>query len=117
MEPASIARRRLGAWLLDGLLVLGVSGIPMTGVTLGLAYWLLRDGLFQGQSVGKKILGLRVVNDAGRNPYAASALRNALWLVPVVNLVFAVLGLYTLFHDPNGRHWGDRLADTRVVAA
>jgi uncharacterized RDD family membrane protein YckC len=44
-------------------------------------------------------------------------IRNLLWVIPVVNLLMGLTGLYALFTDPAGRHWGDRLADTRVVNA
>ncbi len=120
MDAAKLGRRRLGAWMIDGLLVLGLL-ILLPG-SLGflalIAYTLVRDGLFSGQSVGKRIVGLKVVSDVpGRGPYATSLVRNILWVIPVLDLVFAVTGLYALLHDPDGRHWGDRLAGTRVVPA
>ena len=34
-----------------------------------------------------------------------------------VNVLMGLAGLWTLMRDPVGRHWGDRLADTRVVNA
>ncbi len=37
--------------------------IPKAGFFAGLAYLLIGDGLFDGRSVGKKIIGLRVVSD------------------------------------------------------
>lgn len=117
MDAAAIARRRLGACGIDGLLILGLQLLaPAAGPVLGLAYLVLRDGFFGGQSVGKRVMGLKVISDEpGRNRYAVSAMRNALWIVPVLNLAFVVTGLYALLHDANGRHWGDRLASTRVV--
>ena len=62
-------------------------------------------------------LGLQVVARQGsaRATFLTSAIRNLLWIIPLVNLVMGVTGLYLLFHDGGGRHWGDRLADTRVV--
>ena len=120
MSAAELGRQRILAWLLDWLIVFGVS-LLVGGLAwgLGAAYILLRDGLFEGQSVGKRILGLRVVRDPGEKPvgFAESALRNVLWILPVVNVVMGLTGLHYLVHDPSGRHWGDRLANTRVVAA
>jgi hypothetical protein len=46
-----------------------------------------------------------------------SAVRNVLWVIPVVNVVLGFTGLHDLVHDPRGRHWGDRLANTQVVKA
>ena len=43
--------------------------------------------------------------------------RNVLWVLVPVNVVMACTGIYYLSSDRAGRHWGDRLADTRVVPA
>lgn len=117
MSAATLGRRRLGAWVIDLLLIIGVQVMaPVIGPVVGMTYLVLRDGLFDGQSVGKRIMGLKVVSDeTGRGRWAASAMRNVLWVIPVVNLAYAVTGLYALWHDADGRHWGDRLASTRVV--
>ncbi len=109
---------RIAAALIDALLCVGLSLLLYTpGWILSTAYWLLRDGLFEGQSVGKRVMGLKVVAGAGRlrAGWKESAVRNVLWVIPLVNLVGAVAGLWYLCSDPEGRHWGDRLADTRVV--
>lgn len=120
MSAAELSRQRILAWLLDWLIVFGAS-LLLGGLAwgLGAAYVLLRDGLFEGQSVGKRILGLRVVREPGKGPvgFAESALRNVLWILPVVNVVMGLTGLHYLINDPKGRHWGDRLANTRVITA
>ena len=117
MGQASLGQQRIWAWLIDLLIIAGFSGLfDGVGWIVSTAYWLLRDGLFQGQSVGKRLLELKVVGASGnRCTWGASALRNILWVIPLVNLVMGFTGLHYLFHDPAGRHWGDRLADTRVV--
>ena len=120
MAAVSFARQRIAAWVIDGLIFLGL-GIAFgpIGWVVSAGYWLLRDGLFAGQSIGKRLMGLRVVTGPDRTPctLTSSALRNVLWVIPVVNCVTGVTGLYYLFNDAPGRHWGDRLADTRVVKA
>ena len=112
-------RQRFVAWLIDLLIVLGVGGLFHTfGWLVSAGYWLLRDGLFEGQSVGKRLMGLRVIVLPARTrcTFRESIIRNVLWVVPVINLVMgAVAGYYVLLTTGSRRHWGDRLANTRVV--
>ena len=120
MSTEEFARQRIAAWTIDLLIVLGLLLLrPGIRWLVSAAYILLRDGLFEGQSVGKRILGLKVVahRDQVRCTFLDSAVRNALWVLPVVNIVMGLTGLQALLQDPRGRHWGDRLADTQVVAA
>ena len=120
MGTEELARQRIAAWTIDLLIVLGLLLlVPGIRWLISAAYILLRDGLFEGQSVGKRILGLKVVahQERARCTYLDSAVRNALWVLPVVNLVMGLTGLQALLHDPQGRHWGDRLANTQVVKA
>ena len=118
MTSAELARQRIVAWLIDFLIVAGVS-ILIGGLSwfAGAAYILLRDGLFEGQSLGKRIMGLKVVahQQQLRCTYLDSIVRNLLWVIPIVDFVMGLTGLHYLMHDPQGRHWGDRLADTRVL--
>jgi uncharacterized RDD family membrane protein YckC len=120
MAKADLAQLRIYAWLIDLLLALGLGAMFATplGWAASTLYWLLRDGLFEGQSIGKRLMKLKVVmgKDRRRCTIAASFIRNLLWAVPFVNLVMAATGVYYLSKDRSGQHWGDRLADTRVVA-
>ena len=117
---AEALQERLIAWAIDGVLVMGLLNLfgPMRWLA-GAAYVLLRDGLFDGQSVGKRIMRLRVVVQPGqrRATFRASIVRNILWVIPLIDVVMAITGIYYLVKDPRGRHWGDRLADTEVVPA
>jgi len=115
----TVVRRRVIAWLIDGLIALGLGSLlDGLGWILGGAYWLLRDGLFKGQSVGKRLMDLKVVvkSSGARCTFKESIIRNVLWIVPLINVVMAISGLYYLTKDRHGRHWGDRLAETRVVS-
>ena len=120
MSPSVIARQRIYGWFIDMLIVFGVS-FWLGGLTwfLTAGYILFRDSLFEGQSLGKRILGLKVVvgQDRRRCGPWDSVLRNLLWVIPIVQIVMGLTGLHYLVHDPKGRHWGDRLAKTLVVAA
>ena len=119
MAKADLAQSRIYAWLIDLLLVLGLGALfgPPLGWIISIGYWLVRDGLFDGQSIGKRLMELKVVagKDRRRCTVTASIIRNLLWVIPFVNLVMAATGVYHLSKDRFGQHWGDRLADTRVV--
>ena len=113
-------QRRFIAWLLDGLMVIGLGmWFGNLGWLASIAYWLARDGLFDGQSIGKRLMGLKVIVQPTqtRCTLRESAIRNVLWIVPVLNVLMAVSGLCALLTRPPERHWGDRLADTQVVPA
>ena len=119
MAKADLAQSRIYAWLIDLLLVFGLGvlfGPPLGWLASGV-YWLGRDALFDGQSVGKRLMELKVVvgKDRRRCTLTASVVRNLLWAIPFVNLAMAATGVYHLSKDRFGQHWGDRLADTRVV--
>jgi uncharacterized RDD family membrane protein YckC len=104
---------------------------PQVGPLLAAFYLLVADGLFTGQSVGKKIFGVRTVNVPRRAPagYHESMLRNApfalvaiFWAVPILWPVLFVAGLpivafeaYMIHSDRLGVRIGDIFADTQVV--
>lgn len=86
---------------------------------LAMVYIVFRDGLFNGQSVGKKILGIRVVHTDGRPiSFVDSSFRNVLFLFyPIYALTAAVIVVEALvsLRDPQHRRLGDRIAKTCVV--
>ena len=114
-------QKRLYAAAIDSLVV-ATSGVfaqvlqsPwwLGGVAL---YLLLRDSV-QGQSLGKLLFGLVVINlETGRPASLRSSVRrNLLFLLPGANVVAAFLETITLLHDVQGQRLGDRLAHTQVV--
>jgi len=86
---------------------------------LAMLYIVFRDGLFGGQSVGKKILGIRVVHMDGRPiSYVDSSFRNVMFIFyPIYALTAAVIVVEALvsLRDPQRRRLGDRIAKTCVV--
>lgn len=113
-------QQRLLAALIDLVIVVGLSWIWLIGWFAATAYWLLRDIALDGQSVGKRICRLKTVclkPAQAACTWKASVLRNLLLLIPLVNIVFAIAGLITILRQADGRHWGDLIADTRVVPA
>ncbi|MBY0470664.1 RDD family protein [bacterium] len=129
---------RVVAKVMDLLLVIAVAAIlpyPL-GPLLGFIYSLLADGLnfgpFQGQSVGKRVLGLKVLNTVRKAPatYRDSALRNApvgvatfFAIIPVwgwfilflVGIPLMAMEIYLMLSVGNGHRLGDVMGDTEVV--
>ena len=105
-----------------------VAVVPTAGVFAGAAYLLIGDGLFDGRSLGKFIMRLRVVSaEAGsQGSFRDSMIRNApfaamlmLYLIPFVGWIFSLLILVFEFllilGNADGMRLGDDLAGTRVV--
>jgi uncharacterized RDD family membrane protein YckC len=131
MQKADLTTRAVAGFI-DLLIVIGLARLPdIIGFLAATGYILARDGMFRSQSVGKKLIGLRIApSDApGRTAsYRESLLRNAppalaflLFLVPYVGwvlgpLVLAVEALAAL-GDDRGMRVGDLIARTWVVPA
>ncbi len=113
--------------------------IPKVGFFAGIIYLLIADGLFDGRSAGKKLIGLKViVPDKGNgNPpceYKESIYRNfpfalgfilfgILRAIPFLGWIIAfviVIGILlfeslVILGSEEGMRLGDELAKTRVV--
>ena len=78
------------------------------------AYFILMEA-YAGWTVGKKVLGLRVVDSDGNNiGLLKSVIRNLLRVVdglPTMN----ILGVILIALSPRGQRFGDRIAKTFVV--
>ncbi len=126
---------RLLAKFLDLLVVALLATFPgWVGDAAGLTYALVADGLFEGQSLGKKVVGLRVLGETGlpctfleslqRNLTVGLALVLMLQRVPYVWWLFWIGGaLVLLFEaflavtDDEALRLGDRFAHTQIVVA
>ncbi|MCL2073869.1 MAG: RDD family protein [Marinilabiliaceae bacterium] len=83
---------RILAAIVDIAIVCGLSLFPRIGWIFGLFYFLLRDSLFfKGQSLGKKLMRIKVItlpeNEPLSNYPEKSALRAIVALIPGLNLV------------------------------
>jgi RDD family len=115
-------RRRLTAAFIDGLMAVTLCLVCWTVVGLlsnaaGGAYLLLRDAI-GGQSIGKLLLGLLVIDlETGRvSSLSGSIRRNLLLLLPGANVVAIFLEARTIIIDPQGQRLGNRL-DSRIALA
>lgn len=126
---------RLLAKVLDLLVVAALATFPgWVGDAAGLTYVLVADGLLEGQSLGKRVVGLRVLGESGqpctflqslqRNLTVALGVVLMLQRVPYIWPLFWLVGaLVLLFEaflaatDDEALRLGDRLAETQIVVA
>jgi uncharacterized RDD family membrane protein YckC len=124
---------RAYAWLLDLgirfagvsvlssiLAILGEAGTGVLLVAMFLVYWgypVAFEVLFDGQTPGKRVMGLRVVNANGTPvTWLPSVVRNLLRTVDMLPFGYG-LGLASALLDDHGRRLGDHAAGTLVVHA
>jgi uncharacterized RDD family membrane protein YckC len=118
-ELASLSARLL-AQFIDGLIAFGFllcgallidsnDGIAIASLLLGVAYYLLADGLLRGQSLAKRLLGIVVVDAESGAPcgFVRSFLRNISQLLSVFDWLW--------IFGSTRRRLGDWLAQTRVI--
>ncbi|MBC7084057.1 MAG: hypothetical protein PWR07_2011 [Bacillota bacterium] len=140
--PKADLGKRFVAALIDGVIagILTVV-IPILGGLLGAAYTLTKDALmfqltkdaqWKNRSVGKKVMGLQVVNLGGGDVDMTISLKRNVTLaigsllaaIPLLGLLVAplvggVLGLIEIvlvLTDAAGRRLGDKWANTQVIA-
>jgi len=118
--PADWQTRSL-AFLIDLILFVTLFyGLGATyhfwGVFLSMIYIVFRDGIFSGQSIGKKVMGIRVVHADGRPiSFVDSSFRNVLFLIPYLLPLTLAVETVAMFRSPDRLRLGDRIAKTRVV--
>ncbi|HUI66633.1 MAG TPA: RDD family protein [Nitrospirota bacterium] len=130
MQKADLTTRAVAGFV-DLLLVIGLARLPdVLGFLSAAGYLLIRDGLFEGQSTAKKLIGLRVAPLEGEKTmtYRESIIRNVplalafmLFLIPYAGWLLGPLALgiecLTAIGDERGMRIGDMLARTWVVSA
>ena len=98
----------------------GLSGFTQTLLAVGIfatqwMYWTLSEVFLHGQTLGKRLLGIRVVRmDGSPVGLYESAMRNLLRAVDFLPAVYAVGSLSMLFTQQH-RRLGDLLAGTLLV--
>lgn len=107
MEKQALAKaapgKRLVAILIDGAIFMVLNVIPVLGTLVGAAYILTRDSLvytltgnedFRNRSIGKKLMGLRVVRTGSLDnvDLATSIKRNFIF---VINIILLAIGVVT----------------------
>lgn len=130
LHPAGVMSRAV-AWAIDFLIrlvalmlgamvlgLLGKTGAGLSMILMFLIYWLypiLFEVLRNGQTIGKRAMGLRVVHANGTPiGWLASFLRNLLRTVDMLPVLYG-FGVLASLADPQCRRLGDRVAGTLVV--
>jgi uncharacterized RDD family membrane protein YckC len=120
---------RTAAKILDFILIAAVMEIiPRAGFYAGLAYILLGDGFFDGRSLGKKLIRIKVLSARTNAPctFRDSILRNStlaagyiFWLLPwigwIVLFLISVLEFVLILGSKDGIRLGDEIAGTIVI--
>ncbi|HVM31706.1 MAG TPA: RDD family protein [bacterium] len=108
---------RFGAVLIDGLLFWGV-GFAIHFFwfgLLGIVYETVLLSNWNGQTIGKKIIGIRVVTTSGQGLDATKAfVRSAGKILSALPLY---LGFFWALFDAQNQTWHDKIAETYVVQA
>ncbi len=84
-------------------------------------YLYIKDGLFKGQSIGKKAMGLMVVSLDDNKPCTVgkSAIRtfisSVLYFIPYLNIVTALIEPIMVLATKDGRKVADLVANTQVI--
>ncbi len=128
--PRADLTTRAVAGFIDILLIIGLARLPdILGFLSVVGYILIRDGLFDRQSIGKKLIDIRVATTENARPpmvFRESIIRNVtyavaylLFLVPYAGWVLGPLAVgmecLAAVGDERGMRIGDLLARTMVV--
>ena len=113
--------RMAGVGTVTSLLgLLGEAGVGVALVVMFVVYWgypVAFEVWNDGQTPGKRALGLKVVNDNGTPvTWVPSVVRNLMRTVDMLPAGYG-FGLGTMLLDPSGRRLGDHVAGSLVVYA
>jgi uncharacterized RDD family membrane protein YckC len=120
---------RTVAKILDFIIIAAAAElVPKAGFFAGLAYLLIGDGLFDGRSLGKKLIGLKVVSANTHTPctFRDSILRNStfgigyllykiFWFGWIFILIVTVFEFIILLGSKDKMRLGDEIAKTMVT--
>ncbi len=115
--------QRLGAYLLDGILLavintvllVGLKGVGyVLGVIVGIAYFVYLEGGPTGQTLGKRALGIRVVSFDTGGPigYPRAFIR---YIGRIIDFLVLLIGFLWMLWDREKQCWHDKLASDVVV--
>src|SRR3954447_2669385 len=116
--------RRFGALLIDGILIgivggvfqliLGRAGGSAIGIVIGVAYFGYLEGSASGQTIGKRALGIRVIdfNTGGPIGFGRAVIR---YFGRWVSAIACLLGYFWMLWDKERQTWHDKFATDVVV--
>jgi uncharacterized RDD family membrane protein YckC len=127
-SKASLLLRIIAKSLDIIVIAIAAKTIPQVGYIAGLSYLLISDGLLEGRSLGKKVIGLKVISaSAGRaGTFRDSILRNIPFAVALLLLQIPLIGwllsaaifvleFLLMLGNKEGHRLGDDIAGTKVI--
>ncbi len=116
--------QRFAAYLLDFIVLAIVNAILLVvvgrpagtvlGIIVGIAYWVYFEGSPAGQTLGKKALGIRVIDFSTGGPigYGRAFVR---YIGRILSTIPLLLGFLWMLWDKEKQTWEDKLATAVVV--
>lgn len=115
--------RRFGATFIDGILLGLLTGIFVAllkaggyalGFIVGISYYTYFEGGLRGQTLGKRVLGIRVVDfdTGGSIGYGRAAIR---YVTSIVSALIIYIGYLWMLWDREKQCWHDKTANSVVV--
>jgi uncharacterized RDD family membrane protein YckC len=105
----------LGYWIFAKAPGFGVMVITLAEFAIGFAYGALLEGFWNGQTIGKRLFHLRVIDQAGLPLRIEQAwVRNLMRVFDALPIAYLVAGISVL-SSPAAQRFGDRVAGTLVV--
>jgi uncharacterized RDD family membrane protein YckC len=99
----------------NGTVSYELSGGPFLLTSLvGMIYYVAMEGSKAGQTLGKKAMGIRVIDEKVGGPigYGRAFVR---WIGRVVSAIPLLLGYFWMIWDKNKQTWHDKFASAIVV--
>jgi uncharacterized membrane protein SpoIIM required for sporulation/uncharacterized RDD family membrane protein YckC len=94
----------------------GTALLGLAAFTIFWGYFVISEWLFDGQTIGKRHLGLRVVRDGGYSiGFAAAAVRNIMRAIDMQPGIFYLFGIVSAVLSKTGKRLGDMVAGTVVI--
>jgi uncharacterized RDD family membrane protein YckC len=122
--PRSGFWRRFGAVFIDGILLSIVTGILIAilkgaggyaiGVIVAVSYYTYFEGGPTGQTLGKRALGIRVIDfdSGGSIGYSRAAIR---YVTSILSALIIYIGYLWMLWDREKQCWHDKTANSVVV--
>ena len=115
--------RRFAALLVDGILVGIIGGVvyamdatlgSLVSLAIGIAYFGYLEGSNSGQTLGKRWLGIRVIdfNTGGPIGYGRGVIR---YFARILSYLACFLGYFWMLWDKEKQCWHDKIASDVVV--
>lgn len=108
-------------WILAALLLNMISGIDeMVLIAFGplfsfILYYFLIEMFNRGQTIGKKVVGIKVIRLDGKDPTPADFLTRAIFLLPDVVLSAGIPAVLLISSGRHKQRLGDMVAGTAVI--